>query len=78
MRCYQRFHKKSKKHQEILPTKIITNNKIVTDTDIIAKHFNTYFIEVGQNLSKNTETLAKTFEAYLRKQNIIQTENPSK
>ena len=68
---------KAKSIKEFFPQKIITNNnKIVTDTDVIAKHFNTYFTEIGPNLSKKIETPAKTFEACLRKQNIIQSENP--
>ena len=67
---------KAKSIKKFFPQKIITNNKIVTDTDVIAKHYNTYFTEIGPNLSKKIETPAKTFEAYLRKQNIIQPENP--
>ena len=56
---------KTKSIKKFFPQKIITNNKIVTDTDAIAKHFNTYFTEIGPNLSKKIETPAKTFEAYL-------------
>ena len=67
---------KAKSIKKFFPQKIKTNNKIVTDTDVIAQHFSTYFMETGPNLSKKTETPAKTFEAYLRKQNIIQPENP--
>ena len=33
-------------------------------------------MEIGRNLSKKIETLAKNFEVYLLKQNIIQLENP--
>ena len=33
-------------------------------------------MEAGRNLSENIETLEKTFEVYLRKQNVIQPENP--
>ena len=33
-------------------------------------------MDIGPNCSKKIETPAKTFEAYLRKQNIIQPENP--
>ena len=67
---------KAKNIKNFFLQKIITNNKIVTDADVIAKHSNTYFTEIGPNLSKKIETPAKTFEAYLRKQNIIQPENP--
>ena len=67
---------KAKSIKKFFPQKIITNNKIVTDTDVIAKHFNTYFMKIGPNISKKIETPAKTFEGYLQKQNIIQPENP--
>ena len=33
-------------------------------------------MEIGRNLSKKIETLAKNFEVYLLKQNIIQLQNP--
>ena len=33
-------------------------------------------MDIGPNCSKKIETPAKTFEAYLQKQNIIQPENP--
>ena len=56
---------KAKSIDKIFPQKIIANNKIVRDTDLIAKHFNTYFTEIGPNLYKKNETPAKTFEAYL-------------
>ena len=50
---------KAKSIKKFFPQKIITNNKIVTDTDVIAKHFNTYFTEIGQNLSKKLKHLQK-------------------
>ena len=56
--------------KKFFPRKIITNNKIVPDTDVIAKHFNTYFTVIGPNLSNKIERPAKTFEVYLRKQNV--------
>ena len=58
---------KTKSIKKFFPEKMIRNNKIVTDTDVIAKHFNTHFTEIRSNLSKKIETTAKTFEAYLRK-----------
>ena len=63
---------KAKSIKKFFPQKVITNNKIVTDTDVIAK----YITEIGPNLSKKIETPAKTFEGYLQKENIIQPENP--
>ena len=56
---------KARAIKKIFPQKIIANNKTVRDTDVIAKHFNTYFTEIGPNLYKKKETSAKTFEAYL-------------
>ena len=44
---------KAKSIKKFFPQKIITNNKIVTDTDVIAKHFNTYFTEIGPSTCKN-------------------------
>ena len=49
----------TKNFKNFFPQKIITNNKIVTDTDVIAKHFNTYFTEIGPNLSKKLKDLQK-------------------
>ena len=54
----------------------ITENKVVTDTEVIAKHFNTFFTEIGSRLAKKLETPAKTFETYLQKWNTLQPENP--
>ena len=43
---------KAKSIKKIFPQKIIANNKIVRDRDVIAKHFNTYFTEIGLDLYK--------------------------
>ena len=51
-------------------------NKVVTGTEVIAKHFNTFFTEIGPRLAKKIETPAKTFETYLQKWNTIQPKNP--
>ena len=66
----------AKCNKKILPRKIVTENKVVTDTEVIAKHFNTFFTEIGPRLAKKIETPAKTFETYLQKWNTIQPENP--
>ena len=50
---------KVKSIKKFFPQKIVTNNKTVTDTDVIAKHFNTYFTEIRPNLSKNLKHLQK-------------------
>ena len=38
--------------QKIYPKKIITEKKVVTDAEVIAKHFNTFFKEIGPRLGK--------------------------
>ena len=50
---------KAKSIKKFFPQKIKTNNKIVTDTDVIAQHFSTYFMETGPNLSKKLKHLQK-------------------
>ena len=62
---------KAKSIKKFFPQKVITNNKIVADTDVIAN-----ITEIWPNLSKKVETPATTFEGYLEKENIIQPENP--
>ena len=66
----------AKCNKKVLPRKIVTENKVVTDTEVIAKHFNTFFTEIGPRLAKKIGTPAKTFETYLQKWNTIQPENP--
>ena len=34
---------KAKRNKKIFLRKIVTENKVVTDTEVIAKHFNTFF-----------------------------------
>ena len=63
-------------NKKILRRKIVTENKVVKDTEVIAKHFNTFFTEIGPRLAKKIEAPAKTFETYLQKWNTIQLENP--
>ena len=65
----------AKCNKKISPRKIVTENKVVTDTEVNAKHFNTFFTEIGPRLAKKIETPAKTFETYLQKWNTIQPEN---
>ena len=50
--------------------------KVAIDTEVNAKHFNTFFIKIGPRLAKKIETPVKTFEAYLKKCKTIQPENP--
>ena len=43
---------KTKCNKNSFPQKIIMENKVVTDTDVIAKHFNTFFTEIVTKLTK--------------------------
>ena len=48
----------------------------MSQTQVIAKHSNTCFTEIGPRLAKKIETPAKTFETHLQKCKTIQPENP--
>ena len=67
---------RTKCNKKNFPRKIIKENNVVTDTEVTAKHFNTFFTEIGLKLAKAIETPAKTFETYLQKYKIRQPENP--
>ena len=51
-------------------------NKVVADTEVIAKDFNTFFTEIGPRLATKIDTPAKTFETCLQKCKTIKPENP--
>ena len=63
-------------NNKIFAQKIITENKVAIDTEVIAKTFNTFFTETEPRLAKKIETLPKAFETYLQKCKTIQPENP--
>ena len=67
---------KAKCNKKTFPRKVVTENKVVTNTEIIAKHFNTFFTEIGHTLAKKIKTPPKTFETYLQKWNSLQPESP--
>ena len=51
-------------------------NKVVTYTEVIAKHFNTFFTEIGPRLAKKKLKLQqKCLELNLQKCKTMQTEN---
>ena len=50
---------KSKCNLKTFPRKIVTENKVVADTEVIAKHFNTFFAEIGSRLAKKIKHLQK-------------------
>ena len=51
---------KSKCNKKNFSRKIITENKVVADIEVITKHFNTFFTEIGPRTAKKTP--AKTLE----------------
>ena len=50
--------------------------KTVTDAHLTAKHFNSYFTEIGPNLANKIEQSSMNFEGHTRKCNSIQPEHP--
>ena len=64
---------KTNPNQQIFPKKIIINKESITDSELIAKHFNTVFTEIGPNHARNIE---KPSETSFRKTLTTQPENP--
>ena len=58
------------------PKKLIHKTKTITDVQLIAKHFNSYFTEIGPNLENNIKKSSLNCESYTRKYNSIQPEHP--
>ena len=56
--------------------KFIYKVKTITDIHVIAKHFNSYFTEIGPNHVNKIEKSFKHFEGYIEKCNSIQPERP--
>ena len=55
---------------------IIHKTKTITDVHLIAKHFNSYFTEIGPNLANKIEKSSINYEGYTKKCNSIQPEHP--
>ena len=58
------------------PKAIIHKTKTITDVHLIAKHFNSYFAEIGPNLANKIDKSYMKFEDYIKKCNSIQPEHP--
>ena len=67
---------KAKTIKKFFPQKIITNNKKVTDTDVIAKKLNTYFTEIGQIFLKNLKYLQKLLTCTYENRILYNQKNP--
>ena len=48
---------KNKSTQSRFPKKIIHKTKTIADVHLIAKHFNSYFTEIGPNLAKKNQKI---------------------
>ena len=55
-------------HQSF-PKKLMINKENITYKGLIAKHFNTYFAQIGTNLAKATEISSIKFESFWK--NVI-------
>ena len=62
-------------HQSF-PKKLVIDKERNTLEGLIAKHFNTYFAQIGTNLAKTIEASSIKFEILLKKYDSIQTEIP--
>ena len=67
---------KTKSTQSSFPKKIIHKTKTIADVHLIAKHFNSYFTEIGPNLAYKIEKSSMNFEGYIKKCSSIQSEHP--
>ena len=50
--------------------------KTITNVHLIANHFNSYFTEIGPNLTNKIEKSSISFEGYIKKCNNIQPDHP--
>ena len=55
---------KVQKKNQSLPTTLETENGIISDKNTIAEEFNTFFTNIGPNLSKKIPQISETFDQY--------------
>ena len=55
---------KVQKKNQSLRTTLETENGIISDKNTIAEEFNTFFTNIGTNLSKKIPQISKTFDQY--------------
>ena len=56
---------KGKRNHQSFPKKIKLDGKNITNEDFIAKHFNTYFTEIGPNLVKRFQASSLNCASYM-------------
>ena len=69
------LQEKNKSTQSSFLNKSIHKTKTIADVHLIAKHFNSYFTEIGPNLANKIEKSSKNFKGYIKKCNNIQSEH---
>ena len=60
----ERNHRKCPEENRSLPTTLEMENRIISDKNTIAEEFNTFFTNIGPNLSKKIPLISKTFDQY--------------
>ena len=55
---------------------MIHETKTITDVHLIAKHFNSYFTDIGPKLANKIEKSYMNFEGYIKKCSNIQPDYP--
>ena len=66
---------KGKFNHQSFPKKIKLDGKNITDEDLIAKQFNTYFTNIGPKLAKTIQESSLNFASFIEKCNITQAES---
>ena len=61
---------------QCFPKKLVIDKENIIHEGLIAKHFNTYFAQIGTNLAKAIETYCIKFESFLKKCDSIQPGSP--
>ena len=61
---------------QCFPKKLVIDKENIIHEGLLAKHFNTYFAQIGTNLAKAIETYCIKFESFLKKCDSIQPESP--
>ena len=66
---------KGKFNHQSFPKKIKLDGKNITDEDLIAKQFNTYFTKIGPKLAKTIQESSLNFASFIEKCNSTQAES---
>ena len=66
---------KGKFNHQSFPKKIKLDGKNITDEDLIAKQFHTYFTKIGPKLAKTIQESSLNFASFIEKCNSTQAES---